>query len=208
MTDEAPGREDYFSYPTALEIKAAQAACCGKCCLSCEAPAAYAWRRRDIDMASLLRSAIDRELSGVEREAVELHWFEGLSIAEISRRQGKNASVVSRTLDRGQAKLHSALRYAVEYQRSISSETVTSLALRRAAAIAAAREGAFNTFGARLLALRRGQNISRRSLAAGLGLGEARLQLLEQDKAQPTAQEIVAISAFFDTTTDRLLRGN
>lgn len=208
MEQEIPGSDVYFSYPTALEIKAAQAACCGKCCLSCEAPAAYAWRRRDIDMAALLKQAIERELSGIEREAVEMHWFEGLSIAEISRRQGKNPSVVSRTLERAKKKLHSVLRYAVEYQRSVSSETVTGLALRRAAAIAAAREGRFYSFGARLRAFRTAQNISRSSLAQGIGIGEARLLLLEQGKTQPSAQEVVEISAYFDTTTDSLLRGD
>lgn len=208
MRDEPMCGDEYFSYPTALEIKSAQAACCGKCCLSCETPAAYAWRRRDIDMALLLRRAIDRELTPAEKETTMLFWFENMTVAQIAAKQGVHHSAVSRTLARAKDKLYHALSYVAEYQRSAADETVVHTALRRAAVIAAAREGRADSFAGRLRMLRVAENLSREQLAEGLMLTQARLRALEEGKAQPLADEIISIGAYFKKTTDYLLKGD
>ena len=56
-----------ITYPDEDEIKAAQLACCGRVCRDCEAPAAYAWRKREVDLALLLEKAIENELTEHER---------------------------------------------------------------------------------------------------------------------------------------------
>ncbi len=200
--------DDYFSYPTAAEIKAAEAACCGKCCLSCETPSAYAWRRRDIDMAYLLRAAIEQELTEPERETTLMFWFEKMSISQIAAARGVNQSAVSRTLDRAKEKLHRVLKYAVEYQRSLYSQTVIHSALSRAAVIAAARETGGENLGERLRLLRVGENLSREALSHGLMVPNSRVIAIETGRAEAQASEIISISAYFNKTTDYLLKGD
>ena len=99
-----------FRYPSKEEIKAAQLACCGRCCDACETPAEYAWRKRGVDMAILLEKAIEAELSESERKAVRAHWYESMSVKEIAASQGISSAAVSVTLKRAQDKLHRALR--------------------------------------------------------------------------------------------------
>ena len=52
-----------FRYPSKEEIKAAQLACCGRCCDACETPAEYAWRKRSVDLSVLLENAIEKAFS-------------------------------------------------------------------------------------------------------------------------------------------------
>ena len=46
--------EKVFEFIDEEEMKAAQLACCGRVCNRCETPAAYAWRKREVDLAILL----------------------------------------------------------------------------------------------------------------------------------------------------------
>ena len=49
-------------FPSREEIKAAQLACCGRCCNQCESPAEYAWRKRDVDMRFCLKEPLRMNL--------------------------------------------------------------------------------------------------------------------------------------------------
>ena len=102
-----------LSYPSREEIRAAQLACCGRCCNACEAPAAYAWRKREVDMSFLLEKAIQKELTEAERGVISEFWFEEKTLTEIARKRNIAASSVKGTLGRAQAKLEKVLSYAV-----------------------------------------------------------------------------------------------
>lgn len=195
-----------MSYPSEEEIKAAQLACCGRFCKECESPAAYAWRKREVDLAILLERAINRELSETERETIVDRWFNSLTQTQISRKRGISPAAVKNTLDRAQEKLERVLSYVVCYQQNISDESIIPLALGRAKVIAAARNASGGTSGDRLMRLRQSQSISKESFSAATGISVARIERLESGDL-PKTDELLALSEFFDVTVDFILKG-
>lgn len=195
-----------FSFPDKDEIKAAQLACCGRHCNACEAPAEYAWRKREVDMALLLEKAIVSELTENERAAVRMHWFNGESLTAISQKRGISPAAVKKTLDRAQEKLERVLSYAVCYQQNIMSESIIPLAVGRARVIAAARNSVGGSAGIRISELRKSQCLSADALSDAVGISPSRLLKLEGG-ATSDAEELVALSEFFCVTTDYILKG-
>ena len=193
-------------FPSREEIKAAQLACCGRCCTQCESPAEYAWRKRDVDMAILLEKAIANELTPTERETIIDHWYNNESVSQIAEKRGINPSAVKRTLTRAQERLERVLSYAVCYQRMQSDESVVPVVLGRARVIAAARNGIGGTAGDRIIGLRISQNLTREILAQALDITVRRLGQLEENEV-PSGKELAALSNFFDVTTDFILKG-
>lgn len=195
-----------MAYPSEEEIKAAQLACCGRFCRGCETPAAYAWRKREVDLALLLERAINRELSETERETVVDHWFNSLTQTQISKKRGISPAAVKNTLDRAQEKLERVLSYVVCYQQNVDDESIIPLALGRAKVIAAARNAVGGGSGDRLLRLRQSQAISKKSLNAATGIPVSRMDSLESG-AVPKIDELLALSEFFDVSVDFILKG-
>lgn len=197
----------FFRYPSREEIKAAQLACCGKCCTACETPAEYAWRKRGVDMAVLLERAIENELSPTERDTIRDRWFESMSVAEIASVRGISISTVSVTLKRAQEKLKKVLGYAVKYQHDICDETAVSLILGRARAIAAARNFSGTALSERIRALRIRDNVSDEMLRRVTAIPTDRIRLIESGKKLPDANELIALSEAFGVTVDYILKG-
>lgn len=194
------------TFPSREEIKTAQLACCGRCCNQCEAPAEYAWRKRDVDMALLLERAIKNELTDTERETVTEHWFNFETVTAIADKRGITPSAVNRTLARAQEKLERVLSYAVCYQQIQKNESIIPLALGRARVIAAARNAEGGTAGDRVTRLRQAQNLTRDILAPALGITSERLGRIEHG-AELTGGELTALSSYFDVTADFILKG-
>ena len=79
-----------------------------------------AWLRENADdneeqLARLrrnLRLARERELTPCQRQVLELHYEQGLSVTQIARQLDVNPSTVSRTLQRARERLRRCLRYA------------------------------------------------------------------------------------------------
>ena len=199
--------DSFFGFPDEQEIKAAQAACCGRYCTACEAPAEYAWRKRSVDLSILLEAAIDAELTSLEQKIIKDFWFNSKSLTDISRERGVTPSSVSITLDRAQSKLKKALGYIIRYQHDIDNESIIPLALGKARVIAAARNATGGTTAQRIMRLRQSQNLSRASLSKALGIDRTRLENLEHGKTSLSINELTAISEFFSVSTDFILKG-
>lgn len=195
-----------YCYPDRDEIRAAQLACCGRHCNECETPAEYAWRKREVDMSLLLEKAIRNELTDAERSAVMLHWFDGESLTQISNEKGITPSAVKKTLDRANEKLEKALSYVVCYQQNVMSESVIPLAIGRARVVAAARSASGENAGERISRLRQSQCLTDEAVSYATGIRLSRLAKIEKG-AEPESSELVALSEFFDVTTDYILKG-
>lgn len=193
-------------YPDKDEIKTAQLACCGRYCSSCEAPAEYAWRKREVDMSLLLERAIEKELTDAERSVIRLHWFDGKSITDISKINGVTPAAVKKTLKRSQDKLERVLSYAVCYQQNVISESVIPVVLGRAKVISAARNATGGSVGDRILRLRQSQCLTIEALGVATGINPSRIFKIEKG-ALPDSDEVVAISRFFSVSTDFILKG-
>lgn len=199
--------ENLFSFPDENEIKAAQLACCGRHCTACEAPAEYAWRKRSVDLAILLEGAIENELTSLERKTIKDYWFNSRTLTQIAAKSGVSPSTVKTTLDRAQNKLKRVLGYAVRYQNDIADESIIPLALGRARVIAAARNSKGGTPSQRIMRLRQSQNLSREALSRATSIPPARLERIENAKASPDSEEIIALSEFFAVSSDFILKG-
>jgi predicted DNA-binding protein (UPF0251 family)/DNA-binding XRE family transcriptional regulator len=197
----------FYGYPSKEEIKAAQLACCGRCCDACETPAEYAWRKRGVDLAMLLEHAIENELSEAEKSAVRNRWFESMTVSEIAAMQGISTAAVSVTLKRAQDKLFRALNYAVKYQQGIADETALPLIMGRARVIASARNSVGITVSQRVRNLRLSQNLSRKALEKGSGIALGRIFAIESGKADPDMRELVVLCDFFGVTADYIVKG-
>ncbi len=193
-------------YPDKEEIKTAQLACCGRHCNACEAPAEYAWRKREVDMALLLEKAIEKELTDSERSVVRLHWFDGKSVNDISQINGISPVAVRKTLKRSQEKLERVLSYAVCYQQNVISESVIPVVVGRAKVISAARNATGGSVGDRVLRLRQSQCLTLDALSVATGIKPSRILKIEEG-ALPDGDELVSLSGFFSVSTDFILKG-
>lgn len=205
MKKQEADREIFFNYPSEEETRAAQAVCCGRLCSACEAPAAYAWRKRGVDMSILLEKAMESELTDVERDTLRAFWFDSLSVSEIARLRKISTAAVSDTVARAREKLKRALRYTVMYQHDIlNEETAMPMVLARAKAIAAARNAPSHSVGERIRHLREAQGISCAEMSGALGMTAQRLKAIEEGKPM-YARELVLMSGFFGVTADSLM---
>ena len=196
-----------FTPPTREEIEAAQRACCGRVCSACEAPAAYAWRKRAVDLSVLVDQAIRCELTAAERQAVLLHWYRGLNISQTAQTLGISRSTASMTLQRAQRRLEQALRYVVQYQHDAPSPSLVPLAVRRAAVVAAARAGLPDAVGDRLRVLREREAIPPGEAAKLAGIAPKRLAVIEAGASLPCTEELLRLSAFYQVPADFILKG-
>ena len=60
-----------------------------------------------------LRQAMENELTEIEKDTIEMYYFENKTQLEISKILGKNASTVCRNLKRGKSKLKKFLKYII-----------------------------------------------------------------------------------------------
>ncbi len=206
MNIENNALNEEMSYPSAEEIKGAQLACCGRFCTECEAPAAYAWRKREVDLALLLEKAIQNELTKTERDAVIDHWFNNMSQTQIARKNGISSAAVKATIERAKKKLEQVLGYVVCYQQNVMAENIIPLALGRARVIAAARNASGGSLSDRILRLRQSQCMSKECLSSATGITKERIENLENGN-DPKADELIILSEFFDVTVDYILKG-
>ncbi len=208
MKNEKTDTAEIFTFPSEEEIKAAQLACCGRNCSACETPAEYAWRKRSVDLAVLLESAMEKELSETEKGMIRAFWFEGKSITVIAHERSISPAAVHSNLERAQLKLKNVLEYTVRYQNDILPDSsMIPLALAKARVVAAARSCNGKTAGERIRDLRLSENFSRSSLVKVLGISEKRLKSIEKSVVSPDVSETVAFSEFFGVTTDYILKG-
>lgn len=195
-----------LNYPNEEEMRSAQLACCGRVCKRCETPAAYAWRKREVDMAVLLEKAIENELTPNEKDIVKNRWYNSMSFSEIARNRGITPAAVKSTADRALNKLERVLQYVIFYQRDVVNETIVPAVAGQAAVIAAARNLNPDGICRRLYALRVANGYSLRSLSAATGISRKRLSEIEAGDL-PEIEEVIYFSGFFAVTADYILKG-
>lgn len=171
-----------------------------------ESLAEFISRRRTVDLAYLVRQIIAEELSDVERQAVMLRYDEQLSVKEIAKRMKIGASVASRDLRRAEEKIHTHLKYVVQYQYNLKHNDFLPVVTRQAFVIYAARNR-ITDFSARLLQLRTAENLSLKSVACAVDILPKRLQDIEAGQAVPDALELLRLSAFYGVSADAILKG-
>jgi DNA-directed RNA polymerase specialized sigma24 family protein len=77
-----------------------------------EVESGLAWGRRKARLLRWVRLHIGRQLTPRERECLELHFFKGISIADIAAQTGSDITSVHRAVRRSVHKLRAAARSA------------------------------------------------------------------------------------------------
>lgn len=195
-----------ITYPSEEEMRTAQHMCCGRVCRECETPAAYAWRKREVDMSLLLEKAIENELTENEKRIVEDRWYKSLSLSQIARNRGISPAAVKHTSERALEKLERVLKYVVFYQRDIIEESIVPAAVGRARLIAASKKLNAYSIGERIKRLRLSRGISLKLFSDSTGIAEKRIAEIEGEGVLKT-EELILISEFFAVSTDYILKG-
>ena len=194
-----------LNYPDEEEIRQAVKVCCGRCCVACETPVEYAWRKRETDMALLLDTAIERELTESERKVIYAFYFEEKSCAEIAGELSLTASTVRETKKRAERKLKKAFSYLYMYITDTLAKPGFDICLDNSFAILAAKKQTPELVGARLRNIRVGRALTREKASDALGIGMERLGRIERGKANPDALEIRRICGVFGVSYEKLL---
>ena len=168
---------------------------------------AYVRRRRTIDLAQLVQQVIEEELTDAQKQAVRLRYYEQRTPTQIAGLLGLSTSNVCKTLDRAEANIRRSLQYVIRYQYDLRNMEVLPCALREAMATAAGRYGGGRDIAERLRNLRTGEAIPQKAAAEGTRIPLARLRDLESGKATPDCGELLKLSAYYDVTTDAILKG-
>ena len=86
--------------------------------------ASFVMASRRLMLSQLLERAVDEELTSVQRDIIRKLWYDGLSMAEISRQLGVAKSTVTRQTERAYDRLRTALKYVLMYQFENPSDTI------------------------------------------------------------------------------------
>ena len=173
-----------------------------------ESMAEYIYRRRTVDLSVLLQKAIEEELNEKQRNLIRMRYYDNRTPTEIAQLTGLHPSTVTHNLQTAEDKLRHALRYVVEYQHGRTDDALLPLAVREAMVVSAARYRTAQTLPDRLQALRLGEKLDVPALARCVNIPPARIEQFETGQAQPDAQELVRLAAFFDISVDLLLKGD
>ena len=193
------------NYPDEEEIRQAVKACCGRCCTACETPVEYAWRKRETDMALLLDTAIERELTENERRVIHAFYFEEKDCSEIAAEFSLTASTVRETRKRAERKLKKALAYLYMYMTDMVTKPDFDICLDNSFAVAAAKNQTGGSVGRQVRNLRVGRALTAKKASALLGIGRDRMRRIEQGKTNPDAPEIRRICGLYGVSYDALL---
>lgn len=172
-----------------------------------ESPIEFIQRKRKVDLVYLLNDVIDNELSDLEKQIVNLYYFNSKTATQIASVISLNKSTVTRKLNSINKKIYDFLKYAVMYKYDLETEDVIPLALRETATLSAVKSSSPNYIGGRIFKLRTLADIDFYTLSNCTGIDEDRLKTLEKSNSEIKTCEAVIIASFFNVSIDYLLTG-
>lgn len=166
----------------------------------------YVMRKRKIELNCLVREVIANELSEKDKAVVELHWFSGKSINEVAEIIGVDRSNISRRLDKINDVIYDKLKYALQYRYGKDYSSSVRVIIKNKDALCPPSYSA-ESVAQRIKNLRLRQGMSLRDAQEMTGIKEKRLEEIENDKCQATAEDIRLIATAFKTSGDYIIFG-
>ena len=165
----------------------------------------YLLRKRKAELCALVRKVIKQELTAQQRLLVQLHWYEGMSITEIAQRLNISKSTVSRRLTAINDIVYDKLKYAMEYRYGTQFSRKTKLIIKNADALMF-HENPTDISG-RIVKLRKQQCLSVPHVSELTGISSRRIEKLESDAGDLTAEEIRRLCLFYKIPSDHIIFG-
>ena len=166
----------------------------------------YMMRKRKIELNSLVREVIDKELSEKDRTIVYMHWFQGKNITEISQAIGIDRSNISRRMDKINDIIYDKLKYALQYRYGKDYSDSVRVIIKNKDALRLASHSA-DTLSGRIQNLRLQQSFSLKDTSEMTGISETHLCKIENGQCQATADDVRRIATAFKTSGDYILFG-
>ena len=163
----------------------------------------YILRKRKAELRLLVRKVIKNELSDLDKQLVELHWYKGKSKQEIANITGLDRSTVYRHFERINNTIYDKLKYAVEYRFGNDFSLKADVLIKSDVL----RSGGITNIEKRIKYLREKNFLSVSDVSQMTGISENRLMKIERVGKEMTMFELKKISTFFKVSTDYLIYG-
>ena len=165
----------------------------------------YILRKRKAELRCLVRRVISQELTKEQRLLVRLHWYDGCNITEIAQMLGVSKSTVSRRLESINNIVYDKLKYAMEYRYGTDFCKKARLIIKNADALMFHENPA--DISGRIVKLRKQQCLTLPHVAQMTGIRNERMEKLEKDARDLTAEEIKKLCIFYRIPSDRIIFG-
>ena len=166
----------------------------------------YTLRKRKAELYALVRKVIKNELDPSMQEFVRLYWYEEKSLSEISEIMGLDKSTLSRREKKINDIIYDKLKYAMEYRFGKAFNETARLVIKSRSPVCYPCDG--ESISQRIRNLRLRQSLEARDIAEATGIGKKRMDLIEKEGGQATADELSRLARLFGTTSDYILFGN
>jgi len=166
----------------------------------------YTLRKRKAELYALVRKVIKNELDPSSQEFVRLYWYEEKSLSEISAIMGLDRSTVSRKEKKINDIIYDKLKYAMEYRFGRDFNETARLVIKSRNPVCYPCDG--ESISQRLRNLRLRQSLTAKDIAEATGIGKSRIELIEKEGGQATADELSRLAKLFGVTSDYIIFGN
>ena len=166
----------------------------------------YTLRKRKAELYALVRKVIKNELDPSMQEFVRLYWYEEKSLSEISEIMGLDKSTLSRREKKINDIIYDKLKYAMEYRFGKAFNETARLVIKSRSPVCYPCDG--ESISQRIRNLRLRQSLEARDIAEATGIGKKRMDLIEKEGGQATADELSRLARLFGTTSDYIIFGN
>lgn len=165
----------------------------------------YTLRKRKAELYALVRRVIKNELDSRQQEIVRLHWYEGKSLSEIAVILDLNKTTVCRIDKKINEIIYDKLKYALEYRFGKEFSDTAPLVIKDNLTACCPIDG--ESIAHRLRNLRLRQNLDTAAVARATGIKQSRIELIESQGEQATAEELSRLTRLLGTTSDYIIFG-
>ncbi len=166
----------------------------------------YTLRKRKAELYALVRKVIKNELDPSMQEFVRLYWYEKKSLSEISVIMGLDKSTLYRKEKKINDIIYDKLKYAMEYRFGKNFDETARLVIKSRSPVCYPCDG--ESISQRLRNLRLRQSLSTKDIATATGISKKRMDLIEKEGGQATADELSRLAKLFGITSDYIIFGN
>lgn len=165
-----------------------------------------AFRLRDVTTSKIVEDIIENSLSEVQRDAMKLHLYEGLSSTQIGERLGVSQASAYNALLRANNAIAKLMTPLIKYQNDICSAEIVPLRMKKLLEICAGRNGNATEFCLQLRNLRLSNALSEEGLATSLRISQRELSEIESGKRLPSLLTATRYSALFEIEIEMNLK--
>ena len=167
----------------------------------------YILRKRRADLISVVQKVLENELDEREKCVLLSMMLDNVPARTLSQQMNAPIAMIYRIRNRAEKKLSDFLKYVLFYTDVLEGRMTAPIEMRNALALARTKTVACRSVVHRLKKLMAQEGIGVEGLYNTPGLNKKSVDEIFCHGRMPDVNEIVALSNFFGTTSDYLLKG-